>query len=207
MLAGSLQHPYVEGAELVYLRHPDRLCLGLVGTTKLCCPAQGICAITKHRDSRASLPAEAVLLVRATALNSVKPNCFLASSLSTAGMENTLIEEFLAGSGQDWGSAFGLARIGNIKTKAAYEQKADIMATAHKVVDDCRSPAKIEARLATEMLLDSVYKIAGRLKELPSLLRGLSDLTAAEAASTSGKNILEYHVQIEMVLSQIVTQL
>ena len=121
-------------------------------------------------------------------------------------MENILIDKFLAGSGQDWGSAFGLARGGNIKTKADYEQKSDIMATGRKVVADCRSPAKIEARLATETLLDSVYEIVGMLKELPSLVPGLSEVTAAEAATMRNDNVHEYHVQIEMVLSQIATQ-
>ena len=165
--AGSLQHTsYIEGLELSYLRQPDRLCLGLIGTTEVCCAAQGTYAIKKYRDARASLPSGGELLFRCTARGSAQPCCLLASSLSTAGMEDELIEEFLAGSGQERASTFEVACEENIKTKADCEQESGITAPGRKVVVECRSPPKIEAHLAADALLDSVTESAGMLRGL-----------------------------------------
>jgi hypothetical protein len=100
-----------------------------------------------------------------------------------------------------------MARGGKIKTKADYEMKADILATSRKLVAKTRTPSRVQARLATESLLDSVVVIAGMLKELPSVVPGLGNLAMAESESSPDTATHAYHVEIEKVLALIVGQL
>ena len=171
---GAVQYSsYIEGLELSYLRHPDRLCLGLSSSGEICCVARDTCSIATHRNNKALLPSDGALLFRLSARNSAQPRCLFNTCQGTGDMPDALIEVLLASSGQQLLSAFGVDAEENTKTKAVCELGLDDASVDRTVVNQCCSPPKPKmftspsgtssCRLVADALLDNVADISGKL--------------------------------------------
>ncbi len=127
---------YGEGLELSHLRFPERVCLGLIGTTKVCCITRDLCTIASHRTRRATgMDGSGKLLVRHTAARRhEKPTCYLSPCLPTSGIADDLVTELLSLEDTDWGPTFSLISGGGIENLQDYRNKQELMKTTRKAM-------------------------------------------------------------------------
>ena len=172
---------YVEGVELSHLRFPEKVCLGLIGTTKVCCMARHTCSVASHRTKRAvGLDGNGVLLVRHTPSGHDRPACYLAPVLSTAIVNDDLINELLSTEDPDWAGTFGLIVGGGIFSLKEFYAKQDVMQTARKAVLAVNSPLKVEGRFEAKTVLDTLLELVDSLKSLPALLDKVDDVEESD---------------------------
>ena len=162
---------YEEGLEVSHLRFPEKLCLGLIGTTKVCCVSRELCTVASHRTRRATdMDGSGKLLVRHTSRRNEKPTCYLAPCLPTSAIADDLVTELLSLEDTDWGPTFGLISGGGIVDLLDYRKKHELMQTTRKAMRAGDTPFKVEGRVESRTVLDSIMELVEALQSIPSLV-------------------------------------
>ena len=162
---------YEEGLELSHLRYPEKVCLGLIGTTKVCCCPRDLCTVASHRTRRATgLDGSGKLLVRHTSEGHEKPSCYLSPVLPTSAIDDDLIAELLVLQDTDWGPTFSLIEGGNVENLAAFYKKQELMKTTRKAMRAGDTPFKVEGRVKSRTVLDSIMELVEALQDVPSIV-------------------------------------
>ena len=168
---------YEEGLELCHLRFPEKVCLGLIGSTKVCCSLREHCTVASHRVRRATgMDGSAKLLVRQTAMGHEKPACYISPCLPTSRIEDDLVEELLTTKDTDWGPTFSLILEGSIGNLSDYFKKQEVMRTTRKALRAGDTPFKVEGRVQSRTVLDSIMELVDVLKAVPSLVSKVDDI-------------------------------
>ena len=172
---------YEEGLELSHLRYPEKVCLGLIGTTKVCCFDREYCTVASHRTRRATgMDGSGKLLVRHTPKLHERPTCYLSPCLPTSGIEDDLVSELLTLKDTDWGPTFSLIAGGNVENLADYYKKQELMRTTRKAMRAGDTPFKVEGRAKSRTVLDSIMELMEALQDVPSLLDKVDSLEEGE---------------------------
>ena len=172
---------YNEGLELSHLIYPEKVCLGLIGTTKVCCIARDRCTIASHRTRRASgMDGSAKLLVRHTSNGVEKPICYLSPCLPTSQIADDLVLQLLSMTDTDWGPTFSLIGEGNIEDLADYDNKQDLMRTTRKAMRAGDTPFKVQGRVSSLNVLDSIMELVEALRAVPSLVEKVDNVDESD---------------------------
>ena len=168
---------YEEGLEVSHLRFPEKLCLGLIGPTKVCCVSLDLCTIASHRTRRASdMDGSGKLLVRHTPMRHERPACYIAPYLATSGIADDLIAELLLMDDTDWGPTLSLITNGNIHSLEDYYKKQELMRTTRKALRTGDTPFKVEGRVESQTVLDSIMELVDVLQTVPSLVEKVDEV-------------------------------
>ena len=172
---------YSEGLELSHLRFPEKVCLGLIGMTKVCCLPRESCAIASHLRRRANdLDGSGKLLVRHTTRGHEKPACYLSPCLPTSDISDDLVSELLTTADASWGPTFSLISESDIACLSDYTDKQELMKTTRKAMRKGDTPFKVQDRVHSLTVLDSIMELVGTLQSVPSLVDKIDDLEESD---------------------------
>ena len=116
------------------------------------------------------------ILVRHTPYRHDKPACYLAPCLPTSGIADDLVTELLSLEDTDWGPTFSLISSGGIENLHDYRKKQELMQTTRKAMRAGDTPFKVEGRVESRTVLDSIMELVEALQSIPSLVEKVDDV-------------------------------
>jgi hypothetical protein len=163
---GSAVVPCVEGTELVWVKFPQSLCGGRIGTSgKGCLKSIGDCDIESHDRSKCEFPSDPFLVLM---VNSSPTKGYEHVVLETADLENTFVTSLLEKSGVNWATEFEQIRTNATKTIQERNISKELMQTARKQ-KGFATPGKGHVVNDYEVKLHDLETIANLVSEMSNL--------------------------------------
>jgi len=174
-----------EGAELVHIKVPSKVCMGLVGATKVCTKIG--CSTAAHSKKFKEMKC-GVLMVRAGVRSE---QVFREPVLETDGLSEQLINHLLDQKDVTWAEEFGFVAAGNYSEKEDLDRAKELTATARKVTT-FQTPAKGERRDQEDDLFERLALLQQMTEGLGSMAESTAQLELLDTETSEGQVLREF---------------